>query len=554
MSTIKRLPDDVIMHIAAGQVVDKPVSVVKELLENAIDAQSTIISVEIVGGGYESIIVVDNGVGMNKIDVQMCFQPHTTSKIVAIDDLIALSTHGFRGEALASIAAVGSLFISSRQSNSVRGWKVEIEKGECTTSEPVGIPPGTRIEVMDLFRDMPVRKGKKVVHSKSAQEILDCMVRLSLVYKDVEFELKSEGKRLHYIKPSKKPLERIYSLFGETYRDQLLPLNASDVRHSILGYIGKPSVARAHQSAYFSVNNRPVRDPILLKKIKETYATLIPARYHPFIILDISIPHEDIDVNIDPQKHTIQLYNSAQVYQFISSEIKTILYQHNLIPRPVAKPYSVKMDKETQHMLRDSIDIWSPNELEHTSILQVNKCFLVWEHRKNIYIADQHAVHERILYEQIKQGFYEMVEKKTAHTLPKPHILQLSVLDSHSLTEHLSVLEIMGFKLSYKAKKWYIHAVPHFLKNRSYDTLLSEILHNLNENVEGTALDHITHATITYMACREAIKAGDYVSEEEAKRLISKLFECENPYSCPHGRPTVQLISESDLKTMFKRS
>ncbi|MBP9798362.1 ATP-binding protein, partial [Candidatus Woesebacteria bacterium] len=247
MTRIKRLPDDVIMRIAAGQVVDKPVSVVKELLENAIDAQSTRISVEIRGGGFERIMVVDNGVGMNKSDVQLCFLPHTTSKIVAIDDLIALSTHGFRGEALASIAAVGSLSIASRQTNSVRGWKVEIEKGACITSEPVGMPPGTRIEVGDLFRDMPVRKGKKALFSKSAQEILDCMVRLSLVYQKVEFELKSDTKRILHAKPYKDPSERIYDLFGETYRDQLIPLNASDVRTNILGFVGKPSVARAHQ-------------------------------------------------------------------------------------------------------------------------------------------------------------------------------------------------------------------------------------------------------------------------------------------------------------------
>nr|MBP9797913.1 hypothetical protein [Candidatus Woesebacteria bacterium] len=348
--------------------------------------------------------------------------------------------------------------------------------------------------------------------------------------------------------------ERIYDLFGETYRDQLIPLNASDVRTNILGFVGKPSVARAHQSAYFSINSRPVRDPALMKAIKEAYATLIPVRYHPFVVLNISLPHEDIDVNIDPQKHTIQLYNSEQVYQLISSQIKDILYQHNLIPRPVAKTYSVKMDKETQHVLQDALHIWSPKELEQTSILQVNRCFLVWEHRKNIYIADQHAVHERILYEQIKRGFYDMATKKTAYTLPNPHSLKLSVLDSHGISDHLFALETMGFRLSQKAKKWCLLAVPHFLKNRDLDTLISEILHNLHENEEGSALDHITHATITYMACREAIKAGDYVSEDEAKNLISKLFECENPYSCPHGRPTVQLITDADLKAMFKRS
>lgn len=554
MSTIRKLADDVIMHIAAGQVVDKPVSVVKELLENAIDAKSTIISVEIEKGGFESILVVDNGMGMSKIDVQVCFQPHTTSKIVDVDDLVALSTHGFRGEALASIAAVGALSIASRQSRSVRGWKVEIEKGLPITSVPVGMPAGTRIVVSDLFNNMPVRKGKKTAFTKSSQEILDCIVRLALVYKNIEFEFTSDGKRVLHTEATTTSIERIYRLFGESYRDQLIPVEYSDVRYSISGFIGKPAVARRYHDAYFSINKRPVRDKALYSHLREAYATLIPARYNPSIILDISVPHEDIDINIDPQKHTIQLYNSLKIYQSIALHIKKLLFHHNLIPHPVAKPYSVKMDTIAKHVLRDAIPLWSPKEQDKTKILQINACFLVWEQSKNIYLADQHAVHERILYEQIKAGFYDMVAEKKAYHLPKPHVLDLSVLDAHQITMHITALETMGFVFMQKAQKRYITAVPFFLKNRNFDTLIPEILHNVIENEEGSTIDHITHATITYMACREAIKAGDIISDGEAKNLIAKLFECENPYSCPHGRPTVQVITNADLLTMFKRT
>lgn len=554
MSTIKRLSDDVVMHIAAGQVVDKPVSVVKELLENAIDAKSTLISVEIQNGGYERIIVVDNGVGMSKSDVRICFQPHTTSKIVAVDDLIALSTHGFRGEALASIAAVGSLSIASRQSTSVRGWKIEVEKGACVTSEPVGMPTGTRVDVRDLFKDMPVRKGKKPAFTKSTQEILDCIIRLALIYQNIEFILHSQGKRILHAESTNNPLERLYKLFGEAYRGHLIPIKSTDVRYRISGFIGKPSIARAYQAAYFSVNNRPVRDVRLLKHIKEVYATLIPAQYYPFINLDISVPHEDIDVNIDPQKYTVQLYDASKMYQSIASNIKDLLYRHNLIPQPASTSYSLKMDTETQHIIRDAVDLWSPTDVAQASFLQVNTCFLVWEQNKNIYIADQHAVHERILYEQIKEGFYTMVAEKKTFTLLEPYVLHLSMSDTHLLTEYRTALETMGFLFSHAAQKWRLTTVPHFLKNRNLDNVVTEILHNLDEKSDGSVLDHITHATITYMACRKAIKAGDTVSETEAKKLIMKLFKCENPYTCPHGRPTVQVVTNGDLQAMFKRS
>ncbi len=557
MNTILRLPDEVIMQIAAGQVVDRPVSVVKELLENALDAGSTLISIDITGGGYQGITVVDNGKGMHKNDVQICYQPHTTSKIASVDDLIALSTHGFRGEALASIAAVGSLTVASRQANSTRGWKVEIEKGVCVTSEPVGMPPGTRISVSDLFRDMPVRKARKIAITRSSQEIVESVIRLSLLYRLVDFELIQDGKRVLHARAVSDLSERVRHIFGEKYYDNTIPVNHSDTYYSFSGFIGKPVISKSHALSYISVNHRPIHDAALEKNIRDIYGTLIPARYHPFVLLNISVPHEEIDVNIDPQKNRIHLNNAPRLYSVITRHIQNVFNRYNLIPQPIAKPYSIKMDKETQGILNDSIDLWSPEELAKATILQVNQCYLVWEHLKSIYIADQHAVHERILYEHIQKGFYEKVARKSAFKYPQPVVLSLSVSDKSLFEQYISSLETTGFTFRKEDDQWCVEAVPYFLKNRDIDDLLAEILHHMSSergSEGGTVLDHVTHATITYMACRKAIKAGDFVSEAEARRLIVKLFECKNPYTCPHGRPTVQQISENDLRHMFKRS
>lgn len=559
MTTIRRLSDAVIMNIAAGQVVDKPVSVVKELLENALDAQSTRITVNIQGGGYESIEVVDDGVGMDKEDVEMSYQPHTTSKISSFDDLVALSTHGFRGEALASIAAVGYLTVASRQSSSAGGWKVEIDKGKCLVSEPCGMPVGTRVEVQDLFKDMPVRKGKQASYVKSAHEILDCVVRLALIYQHVEFELVHGSKSLLHAKPVSSLSDRIFHIFGDRYTNQILPVSFSENGYVLEGYIGKPAVAGFQQHMYVAINGWPIRDAEMVRLVKNTYGRLLAQRESPFVIMNISVPQEYVDVNIDPQKHKIGLYEAPKLYAMLAEHIQSLLNKHDLIPQPIAETYSVKMDDYTKNMLRDEVALWSPESLSAIRFLQVDKCYLVWEHQKSIYLADQHAVHERILYEQIQKSFYDLVAKKETYTLPTPYALNVSIYDKHLLSHYVTALEYMGFGLSEKNGTWSIQTVPTFLKNRSLNDLLPEILSQMHmpdttEPSHAQILDHITHATITYMACRKAIKSGDYVSEDEAKSLISKLFQCEKPYSCPHGRPTIQKISQEDLRHMFKRA
>lgn len=559
MTSIRRLSDAVIMNIAAGQVVDKPVSVVKELLENALDAEATRISVHIQGGGYESIEVLDDGIGMNKEDVEMSYQPHTTSKIDAFDDLLALTTHGFRGEALASIAAVGYLTVASRQVSSAGGWKVEIDKGKCIFSEPCGMPVGTRVEVRDLFKDMPVRKGKQSSYVKSAHEILDCVIRFALIYPNIEFDLIHDTKRLLHTKAVLSLSNRISHLFGSKYGEDILPVDFSDTGYVLKGYIGKPVVAGFQQHTYISINNRAVRDPEIIRSIKNAYGMLLAQRQSPFVVMNISIPQEYVDVNIDPQKYRVQLHNAAQVYDGVTKYIQQLLESHSLIQQPIAKRYTVKMDDQMKELLRDEMDLWTPEKLSHTRFLQIDRCYLIWENQKCLYLADQHAVHERILYEQIHQSFYELLAKKKTHTLPKSYALDLSLYDEHLISEYLSALEYMGFSLKMVGTVWNIQKVPVFLKDRPLNDLIPELLAEMNmaltdDTSHAQVLDHVTHATITYMACRSAIKAGDFVSEEEAQSLITKLFECDKPYSCPHGRPTIQKISHADLEHMFQRS
>lgn len=552
-TSIHKLSKDVISYIAAGQVVESPASVVKELVENALDAGARRIIVEISGSGLESITVTDNGKGMNREDLEMCFQPYTTSKIHSVDDLLHVQTAGFRGEALASMAAVGTLVIQSKQTDSAVGWQVTVKMGTCISCEPCGAPDGTRVRLQNLFSDIPARK--KFIKSAHVEirKIIKIMTSFALAHTSIAWRLVHDGRDVLHVAPSMDEIDRMAYLLDKRFAQHAMNFDVTDEALHVSGYIGHPSQStRSDNQQYIFVNSRPVSNADIKKALKQAYGSLLAARLYPMCVLHIDLPREYIDVNVDPRKDTVRFVSSQRIAQRVGDICAQVLQSHDLRPSVGMYAHDQNMDLELADQLRKTVRIWSVKNINNHEIAQVLNTYLVMEDDESLVLIDQHAAHERILYEQYLAEYRAQSSTVQSFELEKPVVLQLSVTHVTLLEQERVKFEALGFRLGLAGTHDYIiEAVPNYLKGRDPHKSVVHALESLasDESVE----DSLTDKTITYLACRSAIMAGDVLTGKERKRLIKKLLMCENPYTCPHGRPTMIKMTRKDLETLFKR-
>ena len=583
MPSIKILEQDLVNKIAAGEVIERPASVVKELIENSIDAGADLIQVEIAEGGKSLISVSDNGSGMDKEDAILSIKRHATSKISSEGDLFNIRTLGFRGEALASIAAVSKIKILTKKMDSIEGISLEAENSEIKDITPAGCSEGTSIEINSLFYNIPARKKYLGTVELEFSRILDVVARYAMIFTSISFRLVHNQKIVLNAPKSNNLLDKIASLYGMDIANEMIPLMYSTPAFALDGFISKPSTTRNSrdmQSLY--INKRYVRNKDIIDYIYEGYHSMLFHGRHPVIVINLTIEPKLIDVNVHPTKEIVKIENIHKYKEEISSAVRLALQQGQQIPHvevgeTSAKPvHSYSMQKDRQQLLNlpsetdsryDNANqsVKEPEAVYETSFSdgefesrigpyfilgQINKTYILAENKIGLLLVDQHAAEERVNYEK----FMKELGDGNVHTqqLVTPKVVELSAVESRVLSENISLLKRVGFEIEeFGSNSFIIRTVP-FIFGRFEKDLLIDMIKELSE-IDANAIDAVKEKRIVTRSCRKSIKAGDNLSLAEMETLMKGLSDCEQPFTCPHGRPTMINISIAELERKFKR-
>jgi DNA mismatch repair protein MutL len=566
MQTIHELSESVRSKIAAGEVIERPAYIVKELAENAIDAGADSIRVDIEGGGIAKIIVTDNGIGMGRQDILLSAKRYTTSKITHEDDLTRVRTMGFRGEALASIAAVSKLIVRSRLSTTLTGYELQVENGQPQLSKK-GMPRGTQIIVQQIFSSVPARQ--KFLKSADAEYrlISELLMRYALAFPEIALEFIHDGRRVFYYKKMDQP-DRVRQVFGEEVMAYMIPIEGVYDYLTIHGYIARPQLSsRTLKNELLFVNKRFVHEPLVSTIIKRTYGTLLEPGRHPYAVLFLTIPHQLLDVNVHPRKESIHFVDIGMVTESLKEIIEQGLTKEELYF--IDKRWSGKgaefqeewrirqggTETKTAKQLRNTVQ-------ERDSLLkktmtkpltQYHHLYIVVETEQGFLFVDQHAAHERILYEKLLVAYDEEKEKSDQIQLSKPIHLSLSPHEYAILKESGEVMKKLGFMYDLSPSQVLIQTVPAVWEERDAGMMFRDLFDEFNEVEDITSMDTFSRKMITYLACRSAVKAGDPLEEKEMRELLSELQKVKNPYTCPHGRPIQVEIELQYVNRLFKR-
>lgn len=552
MSKIHVLPPSLVSKIAAGEVIERPAFVVKELVENALDAGATCITIEIVKGGLESITVTDNGEGMSSDDLFLSWQRHTTSKLSPESDLTVIEKLGFRGEALSSITAVSEVRIQSRLHQEVGGNMIHIRHGKLLESQAVGMSPGTKISVEQIFAGLPGRQKFLSSAQTEWQHVIRIIEGQSLARPDVRFVLKHNG-RLIFDVPVQSVQERMAQILGEEVSAQSFPFAMKDPYASISGFIGTPQLSfHTNIPSYFIVNQRVVKNGALSQAIKESYRGLLKVEATPFFLLYLEVPLEAVDVNIHPRKEEVAFLNERELSTSLHQEIVATAQAQSLsyrwtTPKGDTNSFAAKTVRSD---VVNALKKLQPT----TPIMQLHNVYILTQTDQGMVMIDQHAAHERVLYEQLSESYVKLKKDQKIIQFPHPKKLSLPVSQMAILENNITVLEEMGFVLkAVNAQEYHIHAVPEFFVDRNLLQLFQEILSDLEDQHLVRSIDKHTNRMLSFLACRMAIKGGDVLTPERARELVRELGSTQTSYTCPHGRPTHIEISLSDLEKAFGR-
>ncbi len=656
MPIIQVLDEPTINQIAAGEVVERPSAVVKELIENAMDAGATAITAEIKEGGLSFIRITDNGAGMAKEDIPLAFLRHATSKIRTAEDLLSVTSLGFRGEALSSIAAVAQVELITKTSTALNGFRYIIEGGEEKSMEEIGCPGGTTIIVRNLFYNTPARRKFLKSAMTEAGYISDLMERLMVSHPSVSFKFIINNQVKLQSSGNNSSKDILYHVYGRDITKELLPVEFKSEEIKITGYIGKPMITRGNRNFenYF-INGRYIKSNIITKAIEEAYKPFLMQHKYPFTSLYFEIDPSQIDVNVHPQKLEIRLKNSEDVYQLTHSVLRNILSGKEMIPRVVLTPqveekeapiklpepfeenrrrqfeeqntkiattqvtnprsignenqvkrepfidkvaehpvYQVKvtsnnndnsipqtkniqpsLESSASQVMIEAFDLMKqPEQMnlfhgsemekavpflskkaleEHRIIGQVFSTYWLVEYKKELYIIDQHAAHEKVLYERIMTA----AKAKTfeSQQLLPPIVLSLTVREQEVLKQQEAVLNSLGYEFEpFGGNEYSVRAVPADLYSISEKDLLQEFIDSLaEEHTAGISNSTSFLERVASLSCKAAVKANHTFSTEEASALIKELLTLDNPYHCPHGRPVIISMSQYELERKFKR-
>lgn len=662
MGIIKELDQGTINQIAAGEVVERPSSIVKELLENSIDAGATRISVEIEEGGTKSIRITDNGKGINKEDIRIAFLRHTTSKIKTAMDLLTVSSLGFRGEALSSIAAVCQVELLTRTADAMEGIRYRIEGGKEVGFEEIGIPVGTTFIVNNIFFNTPARRKFLRSAQTEAGYVSDIIEKIALSHPEIAISFKSNGKIKIHTSGNGNLKDVIYSIYGREITENILEINEENDFMKISGYIGKAIISKGNRTFenYF-INGRYIKSNIISKAIEDGYKFILMQHKYPFTVIDFTIKPEYLDVNVHPSKMELRFRKSESIYPMISECINDALiekpniidvtFEKNVekseqikyIPEPFENKRqdivnsinnnlsndnssNAKYDfynfgegpKESDNLENNNLNNdlntgfnsslnsnlttganqlnMTPSEFgnntlqedvnynatansisnitnnkmvqrelteeydnflsevakpKHKIIGQVFDTYWIVEYNDKMYIIDQHAAHEKVMFESLMNKLEN--KEISSQMINPPIILSLSMSESQLLEKYLENFKNIGFQIEpFGGQDYAVRAVPSDLYTLDSEDVLMGIVDNLS-NETGKMVPDIINEKIASMSCKAAVKGNSKLSYEEADKLIEQLLQLDNPYNCPHGRPTIISMSKYELEKKFKR-
>lgn len=564
MHKIIHLSQDIVSKISAGEVIERPAFAIKELIDNAIDAKATLIEIHVQDAGLKRITVIDNGIGMTKENITLSFLPHTTSKLTEETDLIGIKTLGFRGEALASIAAISHMTIKSRTAENPGGNEIMINNGVLEHISPIGTPVGTTVVVDNLFHSVPARKKFLKSQKTEFRHITDTVMSISLSYPSIHFVLTHNKKPILDLAKKEDSLERVKNLFGRSLFEKLIPISFEDSYIKVSGFIGHPQIAsKQNQKQYLFINNRPVTDRLISLSAKEAFGTLLSSSSTPVFSLFISLPHEMVDVNVHPRKEQVSFLDNKTIFDVIKQSISQTLNENNITFRlaKFKEEHSAKKSETTSFagvLLRESVltpeKITNKLLLTNSPFIQIDNTYILTLTKEGIELTDQHAAHERILFTEFTRAFINEKEKIKKFELPKPVNLQLSVLEKQILDEYESLFIDIGFSLNhFQGDSFVIHAAPLLFKGRNIEKIIRDMLEDLSDKESFSSIDLRSQRMITFLSCRAAVKAGDKLSIKQMRDLVHTLEKTENNTTCPHGRPTKIEISLEELHKSFKR-
>ena len=584
---IQILPDHVANKIAAGEVVDRPASVVKELVENALDAGATQISVDVVAGGRKSIAVSDNGSGMGRDDALLSVERHATSKIRDADDIENVSTLGFRGEALAAISAVAQFSLATRRADAVSGVEVVMSGGKMQDVREAGCPPGTTIHVRHLFYNIPARR--KFLRSEQTElaHVRQMFLVYALSYPEVGFILTVDGRETYRLAAGAGADDRLRELFGAEFAKSLRPVNLRAGEIAVSGYAGLPQASRADRTEqYIFINRRPAAAPMLSHALAEAYHTLLPKGRYPVLFLYIEMEPAMVDVNVHPAKKEVRFRKPSDVRDAVIQAIRQALSKPQEVPAgapsfvnavPATQPLIAIADLPKPHTFAYPRLPMVPSEgVEKTVppagptagqgvpgsssrpwswcrvLGQVGGLYVVMETEDGLVLMDPHAAHERLLFERFMKEI--TAHRVASQGLLAPETVELLPQDAQRVRENLPLLKGMGFGISeFGGDAFLVDALPSCIGDASASDLLTAVAQSLERGGSRGGTERWAEEDVAQAACKAAVKARDRLTLHEIEQLVVDLAGAEMPYTCPHGRPTVIFMSFNELHKKFGR-
>ncbi|MCI5623729.1 MULTISPECIES: DNA mismatch repair endonuclease MutL [Anaerostipes] len=607
MAKIQLLDQKTIDNIAAGEVIERPASVVKELVENSIDAKANAITVEIKDGGMTLIRVTDNGCGIPKDQVKTAFLRHATSKIQSVEDLMTVSSLGFRGEALSSISAVAQVELVTKTSEGFSGVSYKIYGGEEEGFSDIGAPDGTTFLVKNLFYNTPARRKFLKSAATEAGYVEQIMVHMALSHPEVSFKFIHNNKNKIYTSGNGNVKDIIYHIYGRDIAGALIPVNGESENVSLSGFAGKPYISRGNRNyeSYF-INGRYIKSSLIYKAVEEAYKTFTMTHKYPFVCLDIKVRSELLDVNVHPTKMEMRFRNGSEIYDLLVEKIRECLLSQDLIPQvevvkekkiekktelsqkdkttssiqKMPEPFeSVRRAKEEQkksvfaginyniqkQSISENMEKTPPVQmtLNETSILeekarsdrrvigQLFQTYWLIEFEDQLFIMDQHAAHEKVNYEKLIRDF----KNKDIYSqgLEPPMVITVSMTEAEILSKYKDVFAQLGFSIeAFGGNEFCIREVPANLYGLGEKDIFIELLDSISKEHGNTGIEMITNK-IASMACKMSVKGNQKMSSWEVEHLLDQLMTLENPYQCPHGRPTIIKMTKYEIEKKFKR-
>jgi DNA mismatch repair protein MutL len=569
MGLIRILSEKVASQIAAGEVVERPASVVRELIDNSIDSGASRILIKIENGGRNLIRVADNGAGMDRDDLLLCAERHATSKINELSDLFSVRTLGFRGEAIPSIAAVSRMAITSRTPDQLAGFRLKLQGGKIKEIEETGAPLGTTVEVKDLFFNTPARKKFLRSAPTETDHIVDTLSRIALPFTKLSFRLDDRDKILLSLPSVDSDVSRLSALFGHEVAGSMIPMMKEIQGLRLSGYLSPPEWDRARGDHLFMyVNRRSVRERLLTHAVIEGYGSRLMKGRYPYAVIFIEIDPALVDVNVHPAKQEVRFHQNRLVHEAVKTVVEEILRQKaaalfrvpssasegamervGRIEEPIGEyastPAEVTISREPEPQVQLMIK-------ESPVVLgQLKETYILCETKEGLLLVDQHAAHERRVFEKLKKSY----DSATLECQPFliPPTVEFSPSESRTILKKMEELSQLGITLEhFGGSTFMVRSVPNILVDVHWESFLREILPLLEEQgaVKG---DQVVESLLSLMACHGAIRAGQRLSKEEMIALVEQLDEVEVPTNCPHGRPVFKRLSFYEIEKMFRR-